>query len=68
MESGLRVESVNNKVESVIIRVESCNLMVGSVIIRVELFNNRVERKKTHESKSAGGLVLTDAPKKNLEQ
>ena len=54
--------------ESVIIRVESGTLMVGSVIIRVELFNNRVERKKTPESESAGGLVLTGRSKKNLEQ
>ena len=60
------MESVVIRVESVINRVESGTLIVGSVIIRVEFLNNRVERKKTHES--AGGLVLTETLKKNLEQ
>ena len=43
VESGIRVELVNNMVESVVIRVELGTLMVRSVIIRVESVNNRVE-------------------------
>ena len=62
----MKVELVNNRVESVVRRVESGTLIVGSVIIRVESFNNRVEHKKTHESESAGGLVLTETLQKKF--